>query len=81
MTVPNLLVRNVDEEIVMALKARAGERGVSAEAEHRKILEQTLMRPKARSLAQVLAAMPEAGLDEDFARAGGSQGRDIDVSD
>lgn len=78
---PNLLVRNVNEEIVMVLKARAGARGVSAEAAHREILQQTLMHPKARSLAQVLEAMPDAGLDEDFARAGSSQGRDIDGSD
>lgn len=65
----------------MALKARAGAHGVSAEAEHRQILQQTLMRPKARSLAEVLAAMPDAGLDEDFARAGSSQERDINVPD
>ena len=77
----NLVVRNIDDRIVKALKAKAGLEGISAEAEHRKILEQTLMRPKARSLAQVLAAMPEAGLDEDFARAGGGQEREIDVSD
>lgn len=29
----NLIVRNIDDEIVKALKARAGEHGVSAETE------------------------------------------------
>lgn len=71
----NLLVRNVDEDIVLALKKRAGARGVSAEAEHRHILEQALRGPRARSFAQVLAAMPDAGLDADFARPA-SAGRD-----
>jgi plasmid stability protein len=78
---PNLLVRNVDEDIVMALKAQAGEHGVSAEAEHRRILEKALKRPTPRTLAQVLAAMPEAGLDEDFARSGDNHGRKTDVFD
>lgn len=32
-----LIVRNVDEAIVKALKQRASRHGVSAEAEHRKI--------------------------------------------
>lgn len=37
-----LIVRNVPEEIVRALKVRAASRGRSAEAEHRVILEQAL---------------------------------------
>ena len=32
---PNLVVRNVDDEVVKALKANAGEYGNSAEAEVR----------------------------------------------
>ena len=40
----NLLVRNVDDEIARALKQRASEHGVSAEAEHRRILENALLR-------------------------------------
>jgi plasmid stability protein len=78
---PNLLVRNVDEDIVMALKAQAGEHGISVEAEHRQILQQALHRPKARSLLQVLMDIPDAGLDEDFLRTGGHSGRGSDVSD
>jgi plasmid stability protein len=64
----NLLVRNVDDEIRQALKERARAHGVSAEAEHRRILEEALLRPKRRSFLQVLADMPDVGRDEDFAR-------------
>ena len=77
----NLLARNVDEDIVMALKAHAGAQGISVEAAHRRILKQALQRPRPRSLAQVLAAMPEAGRDEDFARPADEYGRSTDVSD
>jgi antitoxin FitA len=38
-----LTVRNVDEQVVRALKKRAVEHGRSAEAEHRDILRQTLL--------------------------------------
>ena len=37
-----LLVRNVSDEVVQALKARAASHGRSVEAEHRVLLEQTL---------------------------------------
>ena len=37
-----LLVRDVPQDIVQALKQRAAEHGRSAEAEHRKILEEAL---------------------------------------
>ena len=65
----DLLVRGADDELVRALKARAGAHGRSAEAEHRAILAEALARAKKRSFAQVLAAMPDVGLDNDFARA------------
>jgi plasmid stability protein len=64
----NLLVRGVDESVVKALKARAGEHGRSAEAEHREILAAALVQPHRRSFAEVLASMPEVGLDSDFER-------------
>jgi len=64
----DLLVRNLDEKVVQALKRRAAEHNRSAEAEHRAILEQTLMMTRRRSLAAVLASMPDAGRDEDFER-------------
>ena len=40
----------------------------SAEQEHREILELALRGPQRRSLAAVLASMPDAGTDADFAR-------------
>lgn len=62
------MVRNVDEAIVRALKRRAARRNHSAEQEHRDILEQALLHPKRRSLADVFAAMPDVGEDADFER-------------
>ena len=64
----DLLVRGVDENIVRALKERAGAHGRSAEAEHREILAAALARPSRRSFADVLAAMPNVGTDADFER-------------
>jgi plasmid stability protein len=64
----DLLVRGIDDDLVRALKERAGAHGRSAEAEHRAILAAALIRPRKRSFAEVLAAMPDAGTDADFAR-------------
>lgn len=65
----SLIVRNLDDDTIAALKSRAARHGRSAEAEHRAILEETLLRPRRRSLAEVLAGMPDVGKDEDFERA------------
>lgn len=62
----NLVVRNIDEELVLALKQVAAAHGRSAEAEHREILRRVLLRPPRRSVADVLANMPNVGEDEDF---------------
>ena len=64
----NLIVRDIDESLVRALKQRAARRGRSAEAEHREILASVLRRPRKRHLGDVLAAIPHVGRDEDFAR-------------
>ena len=64
----NLVVRNIDDEIVRALKARAGNHGISAEAEHRRILESVLITPRKKSFAEVLLNMPNVGCDADFER-------------
>lgn len=69
MSTASLLVRGVDDAIVQALKERAARHGRSAEAEHRALLAQILLRPPRRPLAEVLAAIPPVGRDEDFARA------------
>ncbi|MCP5277110.1 MAG: DNA-binding protein [Thiobacillus sp.] len=62
----NLVVRNIDEELVRALKQVAAAHGRSAEAEHREILRTVLQKPARRSLAEVLAGMPDVGEDTDF---------------
>lgn len=62
----NLVVRNVDEDIALALKQLAAAHGRSAEAEHREILKSALQRPKRRSFADVLSSMPNVGEDADF---------------
>ena len=62
----NLVVRNVAEDIALALKQLAAAHGRSAEAEHREILRTVLQRPKRRSVAEVLSSMPNVGEDSDF---------------
>ena len=62
----NLIVRNSDEKIVEALKAQAGKNGISAEAEHRRILESVLLKPQKKSFAEALKSIPNVGHDNDF---------------
>jgi plasmid stability protein len=62
----NLVVRNVEEDVALALKQRAASHGRSAEAEHREILRMVLQRPKRRTVADVLSSMPNVGEDADF---------------
>ena len=62
----NLVVRNVDEDVVLALKKLAAAHGRSAEAEHRAILKAVLQRPKQRLVAEALLNMPNVGEDSDF---------------
>ena len=64
-----LVVRNLPDELVKALKQRAAKHNRSAEQEHREILQAVLRGPRRRGLAEVLARMPNVGRDEDFARA------------
>jgi len=61
-----LIVRNLDDEIVRLLKARAAANGRSAEEEHRRILRAVL---RSKGLAEHLRAMPAVGEDADFQRA------------
>ncbi len=64
----NLIVRNLDDALVQKLKQRAAKHARSAEAEHRAILEAALRGTRRRSLASLLASMPNVGVDTDFAR-------------
>jgi plasmid stability protein len=62
-----LIVRNIGEEIVRALKRRAARHGHSAEAEHREILRVALQEDVRReSFKEALASMPDVGDDADF---------------
>lgn len=63
---PQLLVRDVPAEIVDALKRRAAKAGLSAEAEHRRILEEVLGSSKDEFLARAARQRAETGrLDVD----------------
>ena len=63
-----LIVRNLAEHIVDALKQRAARHGRSAEAEHREILRRALVEERGDSLKKHLLAMPNVGDDRDFRR-------------
>jgi plasmid stability protein len=64
-----LIVRNLEEDVVEALKIRAARNGRSAEAEHREILRQALVRRTATPLKAHLMNMPNVGTDDDFVSA------------
>ena len=62
-----LIVRNIGEDIVRALRRRAARHGRSAEAEHREILREALIADADRSsFKAALAGMPDVGRDDDF---------------
>lgn len=62
-----LIVRNIEDEVVRALKIRAAERGRSMEAEHRQILRETLLADRdALSFKDYLMTMPDVGDDQEF---------------
>lgn len=64
----DLLIRRLDEEVVRTLGTRASAHGRSADAEHRTIVQEGVTKPRQRSLAEVLASMPDVGTDADFER-------------
>lgn len=73
-----LIVRNLEEEVVQALRLRAARHGRSAEAEHREILRQALLPVKGKKpLKELLLAMPE-GEEADFERTP-DHGRDVEL--
>ena len=62
-----LIVRNIEDEVVRALKIRAAQRGRSMEAEHREILRDTLLTTaEGQSFKDWMGSMPDVGNDEDF---------------
>lgn len=64
-----LLVRNLSDDLVRALKRRAAHADRSAEEEHREILRAALLPTHRKSFAQLLAALPNVGNDKDFVRS------------
>ena len=55
-----LTVRNIEDDLVRALKRRAVEEGVSAEELHRRILRRALTGPR-RTGAELVAALRRLG--------------------
>lgn len=74
-----LIVRNLEEEVVLELKVRAARNGRSAEAEHREILRAALLPSRAKpSIKDLLLAIPPVGEDADFERDP-DLGRSVDL--
>jgi antitoxin FitA len=68
--VKQLIVRNIEDEVVRALKVRAAGHGRSMEAEHREILRDILLGGAATaSFKKHLMALPDVGEDADFVPA------------
>ena len=76
-----LIVRDLSEALVKALKQRAAKRNRSAEQEHREILQSVLRGPKRRRLVDVLAAIPTVGEDSDFNASRPTSGVDVYLLD
>lgn len=57
----DLILRNVDDSLVLALRTLAVKHGRSAEAEHREILAAALLNARRKQIARVLSAMPNVG--------------------
>jgi plasmid stability protein len=64
----NLIVRDVEEEVIQSLKEQAARNGRSVAAEHRAILKAAVAKPHRRTFAEVLASIPNVGMDSDFER-------------
>lgn len=81
LSMAQLLVRNLEEELVRDLKKRAGEHGISVEEEHRRILREALRasaEDKRKSFWQVLSEIPDVGDDSLFERERHLGGRATD---
>jgi len=72
-----LIVRNIEDEVVKALKISAVEHGRSAEEEHRELLRSALLRARKSQpdFKSLLASIPP-GDDEIFERSR-DPGRDV----
>lgn len=72
-----LIVRNIEDEVVKALKISAAEHGRSAEEEHRELLRSALLRPREShaDFKSLLDSIP-TGEDDIFQRSKDT-GRDV----
>ncbi len=73
----NLIVRNLEQKIVNALKKQASKHGHSAEAEHREILKNALLKTNKLSFVEALSKMPNVGEDQDFERIDLEKNNDV----
>jgi antitoxin FitA len=67
-TMSQLVVRNIEPEIVEALRQRAAAANISAEEQHRRLLREALARPRKLTFEELILSMPNGGRDEDFER-------------
>jgi len=64
-----LLVRDLEEEVVQALRQRAAEEGTSVEEAHRRLLRSFLLHNKpSKTFKEALLEMPDDGDDSIFQR-------------
>jgi plasmid stability protein len=80
-----LLVRDLEESLVLKLKHRAASQGVSAEELHRRILREALSRPEPGkpSLIEFLSSAEgevAPGIELEWERPRDSESRDLDLS-
>ena len=70
-----LVVRNLENKIVNGLKKRDAQHGKYSEAEHRSILEETLLRTNKQSYAEAILSIPNVDHDKDFERIEETHGK------
>lgn len=64
-----LLVRDLEEEVVQALRQRAAEEGTSVEEAHRRLLRSVLLSKKiTKTFKEALLEMPDEGDNSIFER-------------
>jgi plasmid stability protein len=64
-----LLVRDLEEEVVQALRQKAAEAGTSVEEAHRRLLRSVLLsRKSTKTFKEALLEMPDDGDDSIFER-------------
>ena len=64
-----LIVRNLEQEVVRALRQKAAEEGTSVEEAHRRLLRSVLLsKKKTKTFKEALLEMPDDGDDSVFER-------------